>query len=148
MAEKRIKKELADIVRDPPTSFSAGPKTNNDLFEWGATISGPSDSPYAGGTFKLDVDFSTEYPFRPPKVQFTTKIYHPNIDSNGSIGLYMLKGNWAPGLTLSKVLLSICSLLTDPDLDNSLVPEIAQVYKADRDRYEATAREWTEKYAN
>ncbi|KAG8955158.1 Ubiquitin-conjugating enzyme E2 4 [Tulasnella sp. 424] len=147
MANKRINKELADIARDPPTSCSAGPKHDNNLFEWEATIFGPEGSPYAGGVFKLDVKFPTDYPFKPPKVQFTTKIYHPNINSNGSICLDILKDQWSPALTLSKVLLSIGSLLTDPNPDDPLVPEIAQLYKVDRRRYEATAREWTQKYA-
>lgn len=50
-------------------------------------------------------------------------------------------------LTNFSVLLSICSMLTDPNPDDPLVPEIAHVYKTDRPRYEATAREWTRKYA-
>ncbi|KIO23687.1 hypothetical protein M407DRAFT_244708 [Tulasnella calospora MUT 4182] len=147
MANKRITKELNDIARDPPTSCSAGPKNDGNLFEWEATIFGPDGSPYTGGVFKLDVKFPTDYPFKPPKVQFTTKIYHPNINSNGSICLDILKDQWSPALTLSKVLLSIGSLLTDPNPDDPLVPEIAQLYKVDRRRYEATAREWTQKYA-
>jgi len=46
-----------------------------------------------------------------------------------------------------QVLLSICSLLTDPNPDDPLVPEIAHMYKIDRAKYEATARSWTQKYA-
>ncbi|KAJ3189767.1 Ubiquitin-conjugating enzyme E2 4 [Gaertneriomyces sp. JEL0708] len=112
-----------------------------------ATIMGPSDSPYSGGVFFLSIHFPTDYPFKPPKVNFTTRIYHPNINSNGSICLDILRDQWSPALTISKVLLSICSLLTDPNPDDPLVPEIAHVYKTDRARYEATAREWTRKYA-
>jgi ubiquitin-conjugating enzyme E2 D/E len=112
-----------------------------------ATIMGPSDSPYTGGIFFLTIHFPTDYPFKPPKVQFTTRIYHPNVNSNGSICLDILKDQWSPALTISKVLLSICSLLTDPNPDDPLVPEIAHVFKTDRARYEATAREWTRKYA-
>ncbi|KAL3472676.1 acyl-CoA dehydrogenase/oxidase [Aspergillus californicus] len=121
---------------DPPSSCSAGP-AGDDL----------GDSPYSGGVFFLNIHFPTDYPFKPPKVNFNTRIYHPNINSNGSICLDILRDQWSPALTISKVLLSICSMLTDPNPDDPLVPEIAHVYKTDRPRYEATAREWTRKYA-
>ena len=108
---------------------------------------GPEDSPYHQGVFFLVITFPPDYPFKPPKVQFTTKIYHPNINSNGSICLDILKDQWSPALTISKVLLSISSLLTDPNPDDPLVAEIATIYKNDRERYNANAREWTTKYA-
>ncbi|KAE8358755.1 putative glutaryl-CoA dehydrogenase [Aspergillus caelatus] len=137
---------ITGVQADPPSSCSAGP-AGEDLFHWQATIMGPGDSPYAGGVFFLTIHFPTDYPFKPPKVNFTTRIYHPNINSNGSICLDILRDQWSPALTISKVLLSICSMLTDPNPDDPLVPEIAHVYKTDRARYEATAREWTRKYA-
>lgn len=146
MALKRIKKELEDLKRDPPAQCSAGP-VNEDMFHWQATIMGPPDSPYQGGVFFLTIHFPTDYPFKPPKVAFTTRIYHPNINSNGSICLDILRSQWSPALTISKVLLSICSLLCDPNPDDPLVPEIARSYKTDREKYNELAREWTRKYA-
>ncbi|KAJ4975685.1 hypothetical protein NE237_000791 [Protea cynaroides] len=146
MASKRIQKELKDLQKDPPTSCSAGPVAE-DMFHWQATIMGPADSPFAGGVFLVTIHFPPDYPFKPPKVAFRTKVFHPNINSNGSICLDILKEQWSPALTISKVLLSICSLLTDPNPDDPLVPEIAHMYKTDRAKYETTARAWTQKYA-
>ena len=75
-------------------------------FHWQATIMGPGDSPYSGGVFFLAIHFPTDYPFKPPKVNFTTRIYHPNINSNGSICLDILRDQWSPALTISKGTLS------------------------------------------
>ncbi|XP_077352372.1 ubiquitin-conjugating enzyme E2 D4-like isoform X4 [Festucalex cinctus] len=138
--------ELGDLKRDPPASCSAGP-VGDDLFHWQASIAGPNDSPYNGGVFFLSVHFPTDYPFKPPKVAFTTKIYHPNINSNGSICLDILRSQWSPALTVSKVLLSICSLLCDPNPNDPLVPDIAHTYISDRQKYNDTAKEWTRKFA-
>ncbi|BBH06379.1 ubiquitin-conjugating enzyme 28, partial [Prunus dulcis] len=150
---QRILKELKDLQKDPPTSCSAEMWLPAHVlwlrtcFHWQATIMGPPDSPYAGGVFLVTIHFPPDYPFKPPKVAFRTKVFHPNINSNGSICLDILKEQWSPALTISKVLLSICSLLTDPNPDDPLVPEIAHMYKTDRAKYESTARSWTQKYA-
>lgn len=131
---------------DPPSNCSAGPKDDN-LYSWVATILGPEGSPYEGGTFFLNINFPEEYPFKPPKVTFQTRIYHCNINSNGAICLDILKDNWSPALSISKVLLSICSLLTDANPDDPLVADIANEYRGDRKKHDKTAREWTKRYA-
>ena len=147
MALKRLQKELLEIGKDPPANCSAGPAKEGEMYHWLATIMGPEGSPYASGLFQLTIHFPTDYPFKPPKVVFKTKIYHPNINSSGGICLDILKDNWSPALTISKVLLSISSLLTDPNPDDPLVPDIAKQYKTNKKAYEQSAREWTAKYA-
>ena len=146
MAMKRIKKELSDISKDPPSNCTAGPH-NDDMFFWDATLFGPRDSPYEGGVFFLRIQFPEDYPFKPPRVGFVTRVYHVNVNDKGGICLDILKDQWSPALTISKVLLSICSLLTDPNPDDPLVPEIAKKFKNDREGFNKIAREWTQKYA-
>ncbi|MGH0144711.1 UNVERIFIED_CONTAM: hypothetical protein FKN15_020547 [Acipenser sinensis] len=150
----------------------AGPKGDN-IYEWRSTILGPPGSVYEGGVFFLDITFTPDYPFKPPKVTFRTRIYHCNINSQGVICLDILKDNWSPALTISKVLLSICSLLTDcnPALEPSkglktllvmlnafssghlmeradpLVGSIATQYLTNRAEHDRIARQWTKRYA-
>ena len=183
-----VLQELIDLGRNP-SSLCFGP-TDDNLFQCQGTILGPvrsclkgvetpdrllprfqCDSPYAGGAFFLSINFPNDYPFTPPRVNFTTKIYHPNIDANGSFSLdILIPERWSPKLTTSdgesfdvmfgsdadayaagSVLLSIRSLMLNPDPDRSNYPgnfvvrDIAHMYKTDSARYEATAREWTRK---
>ena len=144
---KKLQRELINFNKDPPPNIYAGPINDNDLFHWEAAIMGPEETPYQGGVFFLSIHFPKDYPIKPPKCKFITRIYHPNINSNGTIGLDILMDQWCPALTIDKVLLSISSFLDDPNPDIPLVPEIANVYKTNRAKYEATAKEWTKKYA-
>lgn len=143
---KRLQKELADITLDPPPNCSAGPKGDN-LYEWVSTILGPPGSVYEGGVFFLDINFTTEYPFKPPKVVFRTRIYHCNINSQGVICLDILKDNWSPALTISKVLLSICSLLSDCNPADPLVASIATQFLTNKEEHDRISKLWTKKYA-
>nr|XP_023926544.1 ubiquitin-conjugating enzyme E2 E2-like [Quercus suber] len=144
--KEKLIAELMEFVKDPPDSCSAG-LVDENIFHWQGTIVGPAESPFAGGLFVVHLHFSPDYPGSPPKVSFKTKVFHPNIDSNGTICLDILQENWSPDLSISTVLLSIFSLLADPNFDDPLVPEIADMYKTDRVKYETTARSWTWKYA-
>jgi ubiquitin-conjugating enzyme E2 D/E len=146
MASKRIQNELKDLRKDPPLSCSAGPEGDN-IYKWEAVIFGPTDSPYEGGVFKLSIEFPEDYPFRAPHVRFNTRVYHPNINASGSICLDILKEKWSPALSISKVLLSIESLLTDPNPNDPLVPDIANLYKKDLAAYKEQATLWTQIYA-
>ena len=145
MLQRRLKKEYSDIMNNPIENCSAG--FTNDITKWEATIFGPSDTPYQGGVFKLNLDFSQDYPFKPPTVYFTTPIYHCNINERGGICLDLLKNNWSPALSVSKLLLSICSLLAEPNPEDQLMPEIARLYKSNRKLHDINAQNYTNKYA-
>lgn len=144
---KRLIKELEEIQLDPPSNCSAGLKDDN-LYKWVATILGPSGSVYEGGVFIVDISLSTNYPFEPPNVRFRTKIYHCNINDGGYICLDILSDNWSPALTIAKLLLSICSMLTDCNPNDPLNGKIAKQYLKDRVRHDQIARLWTKRYAN
>ncbi|KAF2555055.1 probable ubiquitin-conjugating enzyme E2 31 [Brassica rapa] len=144
-AMQRIEKEFKDMT-SKDSLYSIGRDSNN-LFKWNAMIQGPEGTPYAGGMFSIDIKFPKNYPFTAPKFTFKTRIYHPNINSEGSICLDILKDKWSPPLTVEKVLLSITSLLADPNPDDPLVGEIGELFKSNNFLFNQRAREWTERHA-
>ena len=112
-------------------------------------IVGPSGTPYEGGVFYLDIVFPKDYPFKPPDIKFITKIYHPNVsDHSGRICIDILKSKWSPALTISRTLMSLCSLLNEPNPDDPLVSSIARQYKTDYEGFCVTCAEWVQKYAS
>ena len=77
----RLKKEFDELFLNPLPNGSVYLLNDNDLFTWEAKIIGPENTPYNNGIFKLRIVFPQEYPFKPPKIVFLTKIYHCNINS-------------------------------------------------------------------
>ena len=149
LALKRITQEIKELQENPVSNCSAGPLDDKDITVWRATIFGPEGTPYYGGVFYLEVKFPSEYPFKPPIMKFITPIYHCNINKSGGICLDILKEKqWSPALTISKVLLSICSLMADPNPKDPLMPDIAELFMNHKEIHDANANEYTLKYAN
>jgi len=144
---RRLNNEFKEFKKDSISNISAYPIDDN-LFEWEAIIIGPENTPYEQGLFKLNIYIPKDYPIKPPNVIFKTRIFHPNINHNGNICLDILKNSWNSSLTISKILLSICSLLNDPNTQDPLVPDIASLYEKDYNNYIKTAKEWTSIYAS
>lgn len=111
---RRIEKELRTMQSDPESECIVD-KVGDNVFHWHAKFQGPDESPFAGGTFLLDINFPADYPFAPPKVRFLTKVYHCNISASGGICLDILKDAWSPGLSISKVSDAIFSLYIVPN---------------------------------
>ncbi|XP_030385581.1 ubiquitin-conjugating enzyme E2 D2B-like [Scaptodrosophila lebanonensis] len=145
-AYHRLMKELKELMKNPPEYCSAAPTDSNFLY-WRATIMGPPGSPYENGIFHLEMDFPDKYPFAPPTVRFLTRIYHCNVGKMGNICLDILNSKWTPALCIEKILLSITSLIVDPNPCDPMRTQMAAIYLINRERHDRTARLWTRRYA-
>uniref|UniRef100_UPI00358ED421 ubiquitin-conjugating enzyme E2 N n=1 Tax=Myxine glutinosa TaxID=7769 RepID=UPI00358ED421 len=144
---RRIMKETQRLMQEPVPGIKAEADDNNARY-FHVVIAGPTDSPFEGGTFKLELFLPEEYPMAPPKVRFMTKIYHPNVDKLGRICLDILKDKWSPALQIRTVLLSIQALLSAPNPDDPLANDVAEQWKVNEAQAIETARVWTRTYAS
>eukprot|EP00249_Psilotum_nudum_P000732 c12837_g1_i1 orf=683-1267(-) len=144
----RVQKELVEIERDKKVSGVSIQMCGDDLVHMRGTIEGPMGTPYEGGVFLIDIVLPSAYPFEPPKMQFMTKVWHPNISSqNGAICLDILKDQWSPALTLKTALLSLQALLSAPEPGDPQDAVVAEQYLKHPATFEATAQYWTESFA-
>lgn len=110
-----LQSELMQLMLSPSPGISAFPNADGNLLSWTATIDGPADTPYENLVFKLSFAFPNNYPYAPPTVLFKTPIYHPNVDFSGRICLDILKDQWSAVYNVQNVLLSLQSLLGEPN---------------------------------
>jgi len=143
---RRIIKETQRLKNEPVAGIEATPDESNARY-FHVVVIGPKDSPYEGGTFKLELFLPEEYPMSAPKVRFMTKIYHPNIDKLGRICLDILKDKWSPALQIRTVLLSIQALLSAPNPDDPLANDVAEQWKNNEVQAIETAKQWTRIHA-
>lgn len=149
----RVPKEFSKIKKDEKNNdtlsvYLKNP-ANNDYSHWKACIKGPSDTPYEGGLFTIDIIIPSQYPFAPPKMKFDTKVWHPNISSQtGAICLDILKAEWSPALTIRTALISLQALLSTPEPDDPQDAVVANQFRTHHAAYEKQAKEWTQNYAH
>lgn len=136
---KRLKKDFKYLMKNKLDGISATPI--NDLYNWEAIIFGPEKSPYEGGVFKLLMKFDDNYPMVPPKVYFVTKMFHVNIYGDGRICLDILDKSWTPIYNISSILLSIQSLLLDPNVKSPANILAAKLYINNRREYNKKIKE-------
>ncbi|KAJ4879313.1 Ubiquitin-conjugating enzyme E2 1 [Raphanus sativus] len=143
-AKKRLMTDFKRLQQDPYDGISGSPQDNN-IMRWNAVIFGPDDSPWDGGTFKLSLQFSEDYPNKPPKVRFVSRMFHPNIYADGRICLDILQNqDWSPVYDVGAILISIQSLLCDPNTDTSANSEAARMYSESKREYDRRVRDVVE----
>ncbi|CAF4838365.1 unnamed protein product [Rotaria sp. Silwood1] len=135
-----LEKDLPPLCHAEPENF----ETN--LTHWIGYIDEPEQTPFAGERFQLNIDFLVDFPFKPSHMRFITSIYHPNINTKGEICLDILHTQWSPALSIRTLLISLCSLLTDPNCEHGLNRDASKLYQTDQQKYEEIASEWTTKY--
>ncbi|KAL3901413.1 MAG: hypothetical protein SGCHY_000635 [Lobulomycetales sp.] len=146
-SQRRIQKELLGLTKDPVANMTVSP-VEDQLFKWECKLTGPEGSPYHKGVFRISIEFPTDFPFKAPKVLFVTKIYHPNVDDDGSICTDILKpDNWKPSTKMADVLNALVSLLESPNPDDPLQPSIADQYRNDKAKFDKTVKEYIKKHA-
>jgi ubiquitin-conjugating enzyme E2 G1 len=140
-----LRKQLMELQKKPVEGFSAGLVDDSDVFKWEVLIIGPQDTLYEGGFFKAQLVFPKEYPQRPPKMKFITEIWHPNIEKNGDVCISILhepgddkwgyekaEERWLPIHTVETILLSVISMLADPNDSSPANVDAAKQWREDR----------------
>ena len=144
----RIKKEYQDIIKEKNSNVQVK-LVSNDYRHWKGRIKGPIDTCYQGGIFDVDIIIPDDYPFKPPKMKFDTKIWHPNISSvTGAICLDILKNEWTPALTIRTALISLQALMCEPVPNDPQDAVVAKQYMSDIKLFNETAKHGVEEYAN
>ncbi|XP_077749331.1 ubiquitin-conjugating enzyme E2 G1 isoform X1 [Canis aureus] len=142
---KRLSGTAGELNKNPVEGFSAGLIDDNDLYRWEVLIIGPPDTLYEGGVFKAHLTFPKDYPLRPPKMKFITEIWHPNVDKNGDVCISILhepgedkygyekpEERWLPIHTVETIMISVISMLADPNGDSPANVDAAKEWREDR----------------
>eukprot|EP01113_Clastostelium_recurvatum_P001972 TRINITY_DN1081_c0_g1_i1.p1 TRINITY_DN1081_c0_g1~~TRINITY_DN1081_c0_g1_i1.p1 ORF type:complete len:152 (-),score=21.78 TRINITY_DN1081_c0_g1_i1:349-804(-) len=142
-ARRRLMRDFKRLQNDPPAGISGAPQESNILL-WHAVIFGPEETAWEGGTFKLSLQFSEEYPNKAPVVRFLSKMFHPNVYADGAICLDILQNQWSPIYDIAAILTSIQSLLCDPNPNSPANSEAARLFQENKREYNRRVKEIVE----
>ncbi|ESO03140.1 hypothetical protein HELRODRAFT_154853 [Helobdella robusta] len=157
-ALKRLMAEYRQLTLNPPEGILAGPSNEDNFFEWEALIAGPEGTCFEGGVFPARLTFPSDYPLSPPKMKFTCNIFHPNIYKDGQVCISILHApgddpmgyessseRWSPVQSVEKILLSVVSMLAEPNDESAANVDAAKVWREDRNKFDEMARKTVEK---
>ncbi|EGC29154.1 hypothetical protein DICPUDRAFT_58977 [Dictyostelium purpureum] len=140
-----LQKQLAHLKKHPIEGFSAGLIDESNIYEWQIMIMGPSETPYEGGIFYATLTFTPEYPDKPPKMKFTSEMWHPNVYKEGEVCISILhegedaygyeKANerWTPVHTVESILISVISMLSSPNDESPANIDAAKEWRSQRE---------------
>ncbi|ODV95320.1 hypothetical protein PACTADRAFT_75822 [Pachysolen tannophilus NRRL Y-2460] len=132
---KRLQTELVQLMMSSTPGISAFPESDSNLLNWQGTIEGPSNTPYENLKFKISLNFNSNYPYEAPLVKFISPMWHPNVDMSGNICLDILKDKWSAVYNVQTILLSLQSLLGEPNNKSPLNAQAAQLWDEDPTEY-------------
>ena len=150
LASRRLFSEFKSLSTDPPTGIVAGPVNEDDIFNWEALIEGPEGTPFEDGVLCAELAFPRDYPLSPPTMKFVSpQIFHPNVYPNGVVCISILhppgddphhyeqaSERWSPIQSVEKILLSVMSMLAEPNDESPANVEAAKMWREDRRGYE------------
>jgi ubiquitin-conjugating enzyme E2 G2 len=152
-AYKRLMHEAKQLATDPPDGIAAGLVSADNLFLWNVVIVGPDDTPYEAGLFTATLSFPRDYPFSPPKMKFTCPMWHPNVYASGEVCISILHPpgadqfgyeaeceRWTPSQSIEKILLSVMSMLAEPNTESGANIDAAKEYRDRRGDFEQRVR--------
>lgn len=146
-ATRRLQKELQDLRKANLRCFRDIRVDESNLLSWQGLIV-PENAPYSKGAFRIEITFPAEYPFKPPKILFRTKIYHPNIDEKGQVCLPIVSvENWKPATKTDQVIQALVALVNEPEPEHPLRTDLAEEYSRDRKKFFKNAEDFTKKFS-
>jgi len=149
MALKRLAQEFRDLTNNGADCLVAGPIHPDSMFTWEAVIEGPEGTPYEGGCFSAKITFPQDYPLSPPVMTFTSAMWHPNVYTNGEVCCSILHSpndptyssyelaseQWSPVQSVEKILLSVISMLAEPNDQSPANVDAAKQWRQDREGF-------------
>jgi len=150
-----LRRQLAEFNKNPIDLVSVGLKDDSNIFEWELLIMGPDSTPYEGGFFKASLVFPSDFPNMPPTMRFVSTMWHPNVYEDGKVCISILhppgedamnaqesaEERWRPILGVEQIIVSVISMLSDPNDESPANLDAAVMWRNDRKAFRKKVRQ-------